>query len=69
MCRILRMPKSTYYQSFHKQLNSYDVANELLLERIRVIHQENDGRYGAPKIFELLKKKATKVVSIGFNVS
>lgn len=57
MCRVLKMPKSTYYQSFHKQPNSYHVANEQLLEQIRIIHQESDGRYGAPKIFELLKQK------------
>jgi putative transposase len=57
MCRVLKVPKSTYYQSFHKKLNSYHVANEQLLERIRVIHQESDGRYGAPKIFEVLKKE------------
>src|SRR5690606_22027738 len=57
MCRVLKMPKSTYYQSFHKKPNSYHVANEQLLERIRTIHQESDGIYGAPKIFEMLKKE------------
>ena len=57
MCRVLKMPKSTYYQSFHKKPNSYHVANEVLLERIRVIHKESDGRYGAPKIFEVLKQE------------
>ena len=51
------MPKSTYYQSFHKQPNSYHVANEQLLERIHVIHQESRERYGAPKIFEILKQE------------
>nr|WP_088350782.1 IS3 family transposase [Ureibacillus massiliensis] len=57
MCRVLKMPKSTYYQSFHKQPNSYHVANEQLLERIRVIHQESKGRYGAPKIFVILQNE------------
>ena len=51
------MPKSTYYQSFHKQPNSYHVANEKLLARIREIHADSDGRYGAPKIFALLKQE------------
>jgi len=51
------MPKSTYYQSFHKKPNSYHVANEKLLARIRVIHKESDGRYGAPKIFQILKQE------------
>lgn len=57
MCRVLKMPKSTYYQSFHKQPNSYHVANEKLLARIREIHADSDGRYGAPKIFALLKQE------------
>lgn len=57
MCRVLKMPKSTYYQSFHKKPNSYLVANEKLLERIRTIHQESGEIYGAPKIFEVLKKE------------
>lgn len=60
MCRILKMPKSTYYQSFHKKPNSYHVANEELLARIRVIHHESGGRYGAPKIFETLKQQKYK---------
>ena len=57
MCRVLKVPKSTYYQSFHKQPNSYHVANEKLLARIREIHADSDGRYGAPKIFALLKQE------------
>jgi putative transposase len=57
MCRVLKMPKSTYYQSFHKKPNSYHVANEELLVRIRAIHKESGGRYGAPKIFAILKQE------------
>lgn len=57
MFRVLEMPKTTYYQSFHKQPNSYHVANEQLLQKIRVIYQESKGRYGAPKIFEILKQE------------
>lgn len=60
MCRVLKMPKSTYDQSFHKKPNSYHVKNEELLKRIREIHQESKGCYGAPKIFEALKKEGYK---------
>src|SRR5690554_3783800 len=60
MCRVLKMPKSTYYQSFHKKPNSYHVANEQLLERIQEIHKEIKVRYGALKIFEILKKEGYK---------
>lgn len=60
MCRILKLPKSTYYQSFHKKPNSYHVANERLLARIRVIHKESKERYGAPKIFKVLEQEGYK---------
>lgn len=56
MCRVLNLPRSTYYDSFHKQPNSYHVANEQLLKRIREIHLESKGRYGAPKITRILEK-------------
>lgn len=57
MCRILKMPKSTYYQSFHKKPNSYHVANEAIMDRIRAIHKESKGIYGAPKIHRALLKE------------
>src|SRR5690606_31783741 len=57
MCRVLKLPRSTYYDSFHKKPNSYHIANEVLLDRIKVIHNESKGRYGAPKIHEILQKE------------
>ena len=57
MCRVLKLPRSTYYDSFHKKPNSYHIANEVLLDRIKVIHKESKGRYGAPKIHEILQKE------------
>ncbi len=68
MCRVLKMPKSTYYQSFHKKPNSYHVANEQLSQPIRAIHKESKGHYAAPKSLKYLKKKAIQAVSIEFNV-
>lgn len=57
MCRILKMPKSTYYQSFHKKPNSTHVANEAILDRIIAIHKESKGIYGATKIHRALLKE------------
>lgn len=62
LCEVLKVPRSTYYQSFHKVKSSYEIENEAILERIKIIHAESKGRYGAPKIHEYLKKE-------GFNVS
>ncbi|MDW0118533.1 IS3 family transposase [Sporosarcina thermotolerans] len=56
------MPRSTYYQSFHKVKSSSEIENEAILERIKIIHAESKGRYGAPKIHHFLEKE-------GFTVS
>ncbi|WP_435799593.1 IS3 family transposase [Peribacillus asahii] len=61
MCRVLKVPKSTYYQAANKKPSVYQLENEQLTERIREIHQESDGRYGAPKIHYLLCKEGLKV--------
>lgn len=61
MCRVLKVPKSTYYQSFHKKPNVYEVENKKITERICAIHKESDGRYGALKIHAQLLKEGLKV--------
>lgn len=38
MCEMLQMPRSTYYQSFHKVKSSYEIENEAILVRIKIIH-------------------------------
>src|SRR5699024_12334329 len=62
LCEVLEVPRSTYYQSFHKVKSSYQIENESILERIKIIHAESKGRYSAPKVHEVLKVE-------GFNVS
>ena len=57
------MPRSTYYQSFHKVKSSYEIENEAILARIKIIHAESKGRYGAPKIHHILTEEE------GFSVS
>ncbi|NME07869.1 MULTISPECIES: IS3 family transposase [unclassified Psychrobacillus] len=57
MCDVLKVPRSTYYQSFHKVKSSYAMENEAVLARIQTIHAESKGRYGAPKIHYLLTQE------------
>jgi putative transposase len=57
MCRVLSLPKSSFYQAAHKKPSVYKVENEKLLKRICEIHSESRGRYGAPKIHHLLCKE------------
>ncbi|PIC62558.1 IS3 family transposase [Sporosarcina sp. P13] len=57
MCEVLKVPRSTYYQSFRKVKPSYTIENEAILARIKIIHAESKGRYGAPKIHYLLTQE------------
>lgn len=52
MCRVLKISKSTYYQSIHHPLDSHHVVNDELLVQIRAIHEES-----GEKIFALLKQE------------
>ncbi len=60
MCRVLKLPKSTYYQSSHKKPSTYQVENEEMMERIREIHQASKGRYGILKFITYCVKKDLK---------
>ncbi|GEK34518.1 hypothetical protein KSI01_20510 [Kurthia sibirica] len=52
-CRVLKLPKSRYYQAAHIKPSVYYLENQHITERIREIHPESDCRYGAPKIHYL----------------
>ncbi len=57
MYRVLKLPKSSFYQAAHKKPSVYEVEKEKLLKRICEIHSESHGRYEAPKIHHLLCKE------------
>ncbi|WP_429996100.1 IS3 family transposase [Metabacillus fastidiosus] len=61
MCRVLKIPKSTYYQAANKKPSVYQLENEQLTTRIRDIHRESNELYGAPKIHFLLCREGWKV--------
>ncbi len=62
MCRVLLMPRSAYYQSFHHTISNREQENNEITKRIVEIHEESGKRYGAPKIHHLLEEE-------GYNVS
>ncbi|MFD1736705.1 IS3 family transposase [Bacillus salitolerans] len=57
MCEVLGVPKSTYYQSFHKIESKRESVNNQLKKRILEIYEESKKRYGAPKIHRMLEKE------------
>lgn len=50
MCRVLEVSPSGYYASVKRPPSWHAVVDELLLARVRVIHDESGETYGAPRI-------------------
>lgn len=57
MCRVLSINHSTYRKSIAHTMSNTEKFNHKLDCAIRVIHLDSKGRYGAPKIHEILKKQ------------
>ena len=54
MCRVLDVSRSGYYTWRERPPSAREMANQKLLEEIRVVHQQSRGRYGSPRIYEAL---------------
>jgi putative transposase len=52
MCRCLKVSPSGYYGWRERPLSARDRENQRLLDRIRALHAESDGTFGAGRIWE-----------------
>lgn len=57
MCRVLRVPKSTYYKAQHKTESKSSIETKVYETEIKVLYKESKNRYGAIKIHRLLLAK------------
>lgn len=65
MCRVLKYPRSTYYdKQKEKPENKWKSLNKKLQEDILKIYNESNKIYGAPKIREILKGIGYEKISI-----
>lgn len=68
MCKILQIPRSTYYDKQNRPISARAKSNEDLKEQILKIYVESKQRYGSPKITKILnkelQKKGLKTVSL-----
>jgi putative transposase len=60
MSKVLRIPRATFYAWLKRQPCIRDKNNAELTERIRAIHDESNGSYGAPRIHEALKTQCAQ---------
>lgn len=56
MCKLLHMPKSTYYQSHHHTPSRRESENSKIKKEILKIYNDSKSRYGAPKIQKVLEQ-------------
>lgn len=61
MCKILKLPKSTYYAFKNKKDSKRKILNACICKDIMQIYIDSKQRYGAPKIHKVLLKKGTKI--------
>ena len=55
MCRVLEVTPSGYYASLKRPLSWHALIDEILMARVRIIHQESDETYGSPRVHRALQ--------------
>ncbi len=55
-CELLKVSRAAYYAARHGQLGPREREDVQLLERIRSVHEDSKGRYGAPRIHVELRR-------------
>ena len=57
MCQVLQVSRSGFYAWQHRAVSARTQANQALMERMRVLHQQTREAYGARKMWQLLKRE------------
>jgi helix-turn-helix protein len=55
MCRVLEVSPSGYYASPKRPPSWHALVDEILMARVRVIHDESGETYGAPRVHRELQ--------------
>ncbi len=55
MCRCLNVSPSGYYDWSNRAPSARKIANNNLMEKIKTIHEDSDGVFGSPRIWEKLR--------------
>ena len=57
MCRVLGVSRSGFYAWKRRRPSTRRLANQELIERMRMLHQQTREAYGARKMWQLLKRE------------
>jgi putative transposase len=61
MCRVIEIPRSTYYKFQDKTLCNRAIENKNYESEILATYKKSSKRYGAPKIHKILVAKGYKI--------
>ena len=61
ICRVLKVPASTYYARKRRPPSARAARDTVLLERIRRVHQTNYHAYGARRVWKQLRRDGIQV--------
>jgi putative transposase len=61
MCTVFKVSRSRFYTWLSNELSSTAIENQILIEKIRVIHRKSKQTYGSPRITQELYKLGVKV--------
>lgn len=61
MCRVLEVSTSGYYAWLKRNPSKRDQEDEMLTEKIRAVHKQSKGTYGAPRIHAELRDEGIAV--------
>lgn len=56
LCKVLNIPRSTYYEALVHVPSNKEVEFVAFGEQVALAYKESKGRYGAPKIHQVLLK-------------
>lgn len=55
MCRALKVVRSGFYAWRKRTPSARQLRQQKLMEKIRQVYQEHDGRYGSPRVYRALR--------------
>ena len=61
MCKAFKVSRSGYYSWLNRKPSARQADRQSILQLIREIHKESNGRYGSPKITRELHKRGIQV--------
>jgi len=61
MCRVLEVTHSGYYSWRKRPPSQHALADEVLMARVRAVHEESRATYGAPRVQRELRDQGTPI--------